>query len=116
MPSVAPDRSAPMLVCHPPARMFATSSGRCRARPRISAQVSSVGGVGLDSVPQTVTPRAFAAARSMEALRIPLVTRSFSFGRRASRSAGKGVRSRMITRISASAIRATSASRRRYTP
>jgi len=79
--------------------------------PMISAQVSSVGGVGLESVPQTVMPRARAAARSMDALRMPLVTSSFNRGNRSSKAAGKGVRSRMMTRISASVRRATRASR-----
>ena len=63
----------------------------------IRPQVSSAAGWGNSSVPQTSTPLALAAARSMAALRMPVVTSSFSSGRRSNMSAGKGVRSRMAT-------------------
>src|SRR5438270_437489 len=47
------------------------------------------------SVPQTVTPCWLAASRSIAELRIPDVTSSLRFGRRAKSAAGNGVRSRM---------------------
>ena len=55
-----------------------------------------------EPVPQTVTPWRAAAARSIAALRRPVVTSSFSLGRRSNRLAGKGVRSRMMQTISKS--------------
>ncbi len=77
----------------------------------MSAQVSSVGGVFALPVPQTVTPCSFAAMRSIEALRMPLVISNRSLGRRANRDAVNGVRSRMITTHSASASASAGSSR-----
>ncbi len=83
-PSVRPRRSLPTVLCHGPfARNDADSGATCLARPRISAQVSSAGGSRPLAVPHTVTPCSRAASRSMAAFRIPPVTSSFSFGRRA---------------------------------
>ncbi len=76
----------------------------------MSAHVSSTGGEEKLPVPQTVTPWALAASRSMEALRMPEVISSRSLGSRANTSAGNGVRSLMITTISSSAIAATRSS------
>jgi hypothetical protein len=57
-----------------------------------------------------VTPRSTAAFTSMEALRIPEVTRRRSRGRRSSSARGKGVRSRIAITTSKSASRFASAS------
>jgi hypothetical protein len=46
-------------------------------------------------VPQTTTPRALAASRSIEALRIPVVIRSFRSRSASITARGKAVRSRM---------------------
>ncbi len=53
--------------------------------------------VGLpnEPVPQTVTPRAFAASMSIEALRMPVVIRSLRLGSASITCLGKPVRSRM---------------------
>ncbi|MDB5627551.1 MAG: hypothetical protein JWR73_3353 [Tardiphaga sp.] len=58
--------------------------------------------VGLPTiaVPQTVTLRCFAAARSIAAFRIPDVTSSFKFGRASNRPRGNGVRSRIAQMMS----------------
>ena len=60
--------------------------------------------VGLPKapVPQTVTPRAFAASVSIEALRMPVVIRSFRLGSASITCFGKPVRSRMATMMSKS--------------
>ena len=57
--------------------------------------------VGLpnEPVPQTVTPRALAASVSIEALRMPVVMRSFRSGSASMTLRGKPVRSRMATTI-----------------
>ncbi len=57
--------------------------------------------VGLPKlgVPHTVTPRAFAASVSIEALRMPVVIRSFKSGSASITCLGKPVRSRMATTI-----------------
>jgi hypothetical protein len=80
-----------------------------RVRAIIIPIVSS--GIALPEppVPQTVMPRSAAAARSIEALAIPVVTSSRSAGNAASTSAGNGVRSRMATTMSLRASRPTSA-------
>ncbi len=52
-------------------------------------------GLPTDGVPQTTTPRSFAAATSIEALRRPVVMRSFRSGSFSITARGKGVRSRM---------------------
>lgn len=54
-------------------------------------------------VPPIATLRAFAASMSIEALRMPEVSSSFSFGRAANRLFGKAVRSRMAQTMSKSA-------------
>lgn len=54
-------------------------------------------------VPPIVTPRALAASMSIEALRMPDVSRSFSFGRLSNRLLGNAVRSRIAQTISKSA-------------
>ena len=108
-PSRRPASSMPTVLCQrPPAWNAAFSAARLRARPRIRAQVSSVGGTGELAVPQTSTPWAAAAGRSMAELRIPVVTTSRSRGRRANTGAGSGVRSRITTTMSTSASAATS--------
>ena len=55
--------------------------------------------VGLpnEPVPQTVTPRSLAASVSIEALRMPVVMRSFKSGSASITLRGKPVRSRMAT-------------------
>ena len=57
--------------------------------------------VGLpnEPVPQTVTPRALAASVSIEALRMPVVIRSFRSGSASITAFGKPVRSRMAMTI-----------------
>ena len=68
----------------------------------MSPQVSSTVEEDTTSVPQTKIPRSAAAFRSIEALRTPVVTRSFSLPSRSSNALRKGVRSRMATMISKS--------------
>lgn len=110
-PRRRPCRSVPTVLCHgPPSRSAVFSGTTWRASPRISAQVSSVVGSGAPPVPHTVTPWWAAASRSTDALRIPVVTSSFSRGSRANSDAGKGVRSRMMTTISQSPIASATAS------
>ncbi len=82
----------------------------CRVSARISPQVSSAVEVALPPVPQTVTPRAAAAAVSMAAFVMPVVTSSFSRGSRLSRDASKYVRSRIATTTSYGSSARTSAS------
>lgn len=94
----------------PPVRRAVFSATRLRARPRMRAQVSSTGGVEWLSVPQTVTPWARAAARSIAELRMPEATSRRRRGRRAKREAGKGTRSRRVTTMSKSASAAASSS------
>ena len=60
-------------------------------------------------VPHTVMPWRAAAARSIEAFAIPVVTSSRRAGSAASTSARNGVRSRIATTMSLSASRRTSA-------
>ena len=57
--------------------------------------------VGLpnEPVPHTVTPRSLAASVSIEALRMPVVMRSFKSGSASITLRGKPVRSRMATTI-----------------
>ena len=76
----------------------------------MSPQVSSAVGEPRPPVPHTVTPRAAAAATSMDALAMPVVTSSRSRGSRASRSASNAVRSRMATMTSYGTRALTSAS------
>jgi hypothetical protein len=71
--------------------------GTCRTSDRISAQVSSGVAPAVPPVPHTVIPAAFAAATSIDALCMPVVTSSLRFGSSRSRSAGSGVRSRIAT-------------------
>lgn len=110
-PRWRPCRSAPRVDCQgPPVRRAVFSATRLRARPRMRAQVSSTGGAEELAVPQTVTPWARAAARSIAALRMPEATSRRRRGRRAKREAGKGTRSRRVTMMSKSAKAATSSS------
>lgn len=69
-------------------------------QPEQQRRVSSIGAADPLLVPHTTTPRSAAAAKSIEALRMPEVISSFSFGSRASSEAVIGVRSRMMTRMS----------------
>jgi hypothetical protein len=62
--------------------------------------VISTAGSELLAVPHTVTPACLAASRSIEALRMPEVTSSLSFGSRANSPSPNGVRSRMATTMS----------------
>jgi hypothetical protein len=76
----------------------------------MSPQVSSAVEAWLPPVPQTVIPRSPAAARSMDALAIPVVTSSRSRGSWFSRSASKAVLSRIATITSYGPRALTSAS------
>ena len=96
-PSVFPCSPTPTVVCHAPVRIAADSREMWRASERINPHVSSIGGVASVLVPHTTTPRAAAAWTSIAAFRRPVVTRSFSEGRRAMSVAGNGVRSRIAT-------------------
>ena len=82
----------------------------CRSSPRISPQVRPAVGPGMIRVPQTTTPCAVAASRSIAAFAIPVVTSSRKRGSRASRSAPNGVRSRIATSTSNGASRSASRS------
>ena len=99
-PSVRPCSPKPIVCCQPPSRIRRSSAGTCRTRARISAQVSSGVAAPLPPVPHTVTPAAAAAATSIDALRIPVVTSSRRSGSSRSRSAVNGVRSRIATTTS----------------
>ena len=76
----------------------------------MSPQVSSAVEDATPPVPHTVIPRAAAAARSMDALDMPVVTSSRSRGSPPSRSASNGVRSRIATMTSNGSSALTSAS------
>ena len=96
MPSVLPLRSMPSVDCQRlPAFSRAFSMPILRASSMIRPMVSSAVGLPRDSVPHTGMPRAAAAATSMAALRMPLVTISLSAGRALMTSAPNGVRSRI---------------------
>jgi hypothetical protein len=95
----------------PPAAFIRrSSSGMCRTSARISPQVSSAVEVATPPVPHTVTPRADAAAMSIAAFAMPVVTSSRSLGSRPIRSASNGVRSRIATMTSYGSSARTSAS------
>ena len=82
-----------------------------RARPRISAQVSSTGGSEVLAVPQTVTPCRAAASRSMDGVAHAGGDRAASAaagGRTATR--GRASRSRIVTTISQSPTASASSS------
>ena len=97
-PNVFPANVVPTVLCHGPLRRnSAFSTATPRANPRINAQVSSAGGLLSLAVPHTVTSACAAAARSTDALRMPLVINRRNSGSRANNSAGNGVRSRMTT-------------------
>ncbi len=115
-PKVAPARSRPTVDCHgPESRIAADSWCTPRSSPSTSAQVSSAAGAEREAVPQTVMPRPRQAARSMEALREPLVTISRSSGSRARIDSVSGVRSRITTTICASLrVRTTSSGSARW--
>ena len=68
-------------------------------QPEQQRRVSSIGAADPLLVPHTTT-RAGGGGKSIEALRMPEVISSFSFGSRASSEAVIGVRSRMMTRMS----------------
>ncbi len=100
-PSVMPSRSgadggSAMWRRHAAAR----SRSRCGGSVRASSPMA-MPEVGLpnEPVPQTVTPRALAASVSIEALRMPVVMRSFRSGSASITAFGKPVRSRMATTI-----------------
>ena len=76
----------------------------------MSAQVSSAVGLGSERVPHTTTPRADAAAMSIDAFAMPVVTSRRRRGSRSSSAAGNGVRSRMATIASNGASRSASGS------
>ena len=110
-PSVAPSSARPGgAACQRPSRRPCACAGRWRASARMSAHVRSVVGAPAPGAPQTVTPRSAQAARSIEALRRPVVTSSRSAGRRSIRERGKGVRSRIATSASNGARRSATAS------
>ena len=91
-PSRLPSRPVPTVRCQlppkpsaaPPARPACfsrwSSSGMCRSSARIRPQVSSAVDEPMPPVPHTVTPRAAAASRSIDALPMPVVTSSRSRG------------------------------------
>ena len=112
MPSVLPNRSMPIVSCHhAPALSRACSWPIFRASSSISPNASSAVGWPVDSVPQTVTLRSRAAARSIAALRMPVVTRSRSSGRPSNTALENSVRSRIAQTIeNFSSARMTSAS------
>ncbi len=109
IPSVVPDRPGPIVCCQPPARTAASSRAKLRVSAIIMPIVSS--GIALPEppVPHTVIPWRAAAARSIEALTIPVVTSNRKAGSAASTSAVNGVRSRIATTMSLWASRRTSA-------
>ena len=116
-PSTLPFRPVPMVTCQLPWRVARSSVGIPRARESISPQVNSAVGYPRPRVPQTVIPRPAAAPTSMEALRMPVVTRSLRSGRASSRSRRKGVRSLMATTMSKpERRRATSVGPGRWSP
>ena len=98
------ERSAMQIGANVPlpatACMEATSSGKCRAAARISAQVNSGVAVPSPSVPRTVIPAACAAARSTAAFHEPLLAMSCKLGGCRMSSASKRVRSRMTQTMS----------------
>ena len=104
-PRVLPCSPGPIRCCQPPARTAASSRAKLRVSAMIIPIVSS--GIALPEpvVPQTATPRCFAASRSIDALAMPVVTSSRRFGRAAITRAGNGVRSRMATTTSLPARR-----------
>src|SRR5438552_3305682 len=102
-PRVLPFRPSPQLTCHRPSRVARSSVGMRRTRARMSPHVSSAVGYGSPAVPQTMTPRSTQAPTSMDALRIPVVTRSLSRGRFSRSARDNAVRSRMATTASMSA-------------
>jgi hypothetical protein len=71
-----------------------------RASSSISAIASSAVGSPAASVPQTVTLRAAAVSRSIEALRMPLVSSSLRAGSASSVALRNGVRSRIMQTMS----------------
>jgi hypothetical protein len=111
-----------MVRCQPPPKPSAapparpacfsrwSSSGMCRSSARISPQVSSAVAEPVPPVPHTVTPRPAAAAISMAALPMPVVTSSRSRGSWPSVAASNGVRSRIATTTSYGSRALTSAS------
>ncbi len=108
-PSVAPDSPGPIVCCQPPARTAASSWAKLRVSAIIIPIVSS--GIALPGTARAAhgDPPAAAASRSIEALAIPVVTRSRSAGSAASTSAVNGVRSRIATTMSLRASRSTNA-------
>ena len=76
----------------------------------MSAHASSTAGSAALDVPHTVMPSEDAAARSMAAFLIPVVTSNRSRGRPDSTAAGNGVRSRMATTMSKGSSAATTVS------
>ncbi len=95
----------------PPEWKSAFSCGMLRATARMRPHASSVVDPTEPDVPHTVTSCFAAASRSIDALRIPVVTSSLSFGSRSNSHASNGVRSRIATMMSNSASAFTSASR-----
>ena len=110
MPIVLPPSWVPMPSCQAPWRMPASSFGTSLAKPSIKAQVSSTVAVAPahPPVPHTTIPSSLAAATSMTALAMPLVTRSRRPGRPDRTSRPKAVRSRMATTASKGCRRLTS--------
>ncbi|MHC2681637.1 hypothetical protein ACVJDU_003201 [Bradyrhizobium diazoefficiens] len=104
MPSVSPSISTPAKVCQgSPACMRAFSRPMPRVSSRIRPMVSGAVGSREYCVPPIATPFAFAASMSIEALRMPDVSSSFSFGKLSNRLLGNAVRSRIAQTISKSA-------------
>ncbi len=66
-----------------------------RASSSISPVAMAAVALPKDGVPQTTTPCALAASRSIEALRMPVVIRSFRSGSASITARGKAVRSRI---------------------
>ena len=96
-----------MVCCQPPDRTAASSAAMWRVNAMIIPRVSSGTALPVPEVPQTVMPRSRAAARSIAALAMPVVTSSRSVGSRRRTLAGNAVRSRMATTTSLSSSAST---------
>ena len=104
-----PARCRPSPASRPPAGAR-PRRGRGAAPPGSAPTSARRPGSAAPPVPHTTTPRAAAAARSIDAFAMPVVTSRRSRGRRSSSSASNGVRSRIATIASNGASRAASAS------
>ena len=97
-----------MVCCQPPLRTAASSWAKLRVSAMMMPMVSS--GIALPEppVPHTVMPRRAAAATSIDAFTMPVVTSRRRAGSDSRIVAGNGVRSRIATTTSLSRSRCTS--------